>query len=83
LECGAPSQFSWKYWTDVADRGDPPARFSVDGRFEDGALITTGLPGQTLVSVIKDVEEGHAATIVLELFRSFSGSLRVDDVFAT
>jgi hypothetical protein len=66
-ECNAPRQFCWRYWTDIANWDDPPARFSLEGSFANGSRITTELPGQTLVSVIRDVREGHAATIEIGL----------------
>jgi hypothetical protein len=81
VECGAPRGFCWEYWTDVAKWDDPPARFRVDGPFADGARITTELPGQTLVSVIQDVEEGRAATIELGLPNAvFRFHWRFDDL---
>jgi hypothetical protein len=67
VECRAPRRFCWEYWTDVAKWDDPPARFTIDGPFQNGARIRTELPGQTLVSVVRGVEEGRAATIELEL----------------
>src|SRR5215475_356286 len=67
VECNAPREFCWEYWTDVVNWDDPPARFRIDGPFEDGARITTELPGQTLHSVIRGVEAGRAATIELGL----------------
>lgn len=67
VECNAPREFCWSYWTNIANWDDPPATFSLEGPFEDGSRITTELPGQTLVSVIRNVETGHAATIELEL----------------
>lgn len=66
-ECNAPRDFCWRYWTDVANWDDPPARFSLEGPFADGSRITTELPGQTLVSLIRDVREGRAATIEIAL----------------
>jgi len=65
--CHAPREFCWNYWTDIANWDDPPARFSMERPFADGSQIMTELPGQTLVSVIRDVEEGRAATIELGL----------------
>jgi hypothetical protein len=66
-ECNAPRQFCWSYWTDITNWDDPPASFSLEGPFADGSRITTELPGQTLVSVIRDVREGRAATIEVGL----------------
>lgn len=46
---------------------DPPARFHLDGPFEAGAQLTTILPGQTLHSVIRDVQPEREATIEMQL----------------
>ena len=67
VECNAPRRLCWRYWTDIGNWDDPPARFSLEGPFADGSRITTELPGQTLVSVIRDVREGRAATIEVGL----------------
>lgn len=67
IECNAPREFCWSYWTNIANWDDPPARFCLQGPFEDGSRITTELPEQTLFSVIRNVETGHAATIELGL----------------
>jgi hypothetical protein len=81
VECGAPREFCWAYWTDITTWHDPPASFSIDGPFADGARITTELPGQKLVSVVRDVEEGRAATIELGLPNAvFCFQWRFDDV---
>ena len=80
-ECNAPRQFCWRYWTDIANWDDPPARFSLEGSFADGSRITTELPGRTLVSVIRDVREGRAATIEIGLPNAlFSFHWSFDDV---
>ena len=55
VNCNAPRQFAWTYWTNVANWNDPPARFHLDGPFDVGAHLTTNLPGQTLHSVIREV----------------------------
>lgn len=65
VECGAPREFAWKYWTNPANWDDPPARFEFDGSFAVGTRIKTILPGQTLKSVIEGVEPGREATIQL------------------
>jgi hypothetical protein len=67
VDCGAPRQFAWNYWTNVANWNDPPASFRLDGPFAAGSEITTSLPGQQLHSVIRDVVEGHEATIEMQL----------------
>ena len=81
VECNAPREFCWNYWTDIANWDDPPATFHLEGLFADGSRITTQLPGQTLHSVIRDVEEGRAATIELELPNAvFCFHWRFDDL---
>lgn len=84
LDCSAPRKFCWEYWTDVRKWDDPPARFRIDGPFADGARIRTELPGQTLLSVVRDVEQGHAATIELGLPNAaFCFHWRFDDLEGT
>ncbi len=57
IECNAPREFCWGYWTNIANWDDPPARFHLEGPFANGSRTTTELPGQTLHSVIRDVED--------------------------
>jgi len=81
VECNAPLEFCWNYWTNIANWDDPPATFLLEGPFADGSRITTELLGQTLHSVIRDVEEGCAATIELELPNAvFCFHWRFDDL---
>lgn len=67
VECNAPRQFCWNYWTNIANWDDPPAKFRLEGRFESGSRIITELPEQTLVSVIRDVHEERSAVIEVGL----------------
>jgi hypothetical protein len=67
VECNAPRQFAWNYWTNVANWSDPPASFHLDGPFDIGSQLTTSLPGQTLHSVIRDVVAGREAIIEMQL----------------
>jgi hypothetical protein len=67
VECAASRKFAWAYWTNVANWNDPPAKFELDGPFEVGSQLTTTLPDQTMHSVIRYVEPGCAATIVMQL----------------
>jgi hypothetical protein len=46
VEADASPEFAWGYWTDVSHWEDPPARFSLDGPFREGALGTTRMPDQ-------------------------------------
>ena len=67
VECGAPREFAWSYWTNPENWDDPPARFEFDGPFAVGTKLKTILPGQTLESVIREVLEGREARIELEV----------------
>ena len=65
VECEAPREFAWKYWTNPQNWDDPPARFEFNGPFAAGTRIKTILQGQTLESIIQAVESGREATIQL------------------
>lgn len=67
IECNATQQFAWRFWTDIANWNDPPAKFDLDGPFEIGARLTTTLPGETLYSVIRDLQPEREATIEMQL----------------
>lgn len=67
VECGVPREFAWAYWTNPANWNDPPARFEFDRPFAVGTRLKTILPGQTLESVIREVEDGQAARIETEV----------------
>jgi len=67
VNCLAPRDFVWRYWTKVVNWDDPPASFQIDGPFAAGGKITTNLPGQTLLSVIRQVSESREAIIDLQL----------------
>jgi hypothetical protein len=66
VECHAPQEFAWEYWTDPANWDDPPARFEFDGPFAVGTTVTTILPGQKLRSVIREVQQGSGALIEMD-----------------
>jgi hypothetical protein len=81
FDCNSPRELCWSYWTDISNWDDPPAKFRLEGLFEDGTRITTELPGQILVSVIRDVKVGRAATIEIDLPNAlFSFHWRFDDL---
>lgn len=67
VDCNAPRQFAWDYWTNIANWNDPPASFHLDGPFDVGSQLTTSLPGQIFHSVIRDVMVGREATIEMQL----------------
>ena len=68
VECQAPADFAWKYWTNIANWSDPPAEFEINGPFAPGSQVTTRIPGQEpLHSTIRDVVPGRAATIEMQL----------------
>lgn len=66
-ECNAPRQFAWRFWTDIANWIDPPAKFDLDGPFEIGTRLTTTLPDQTWYSIIRDLKQESEATIEMQL----------------
>jgi hypothetical protein len=67
VDCNAPREPAWSYWTNVANWNDPPASFHLDGPFVVGSQLTTSLPGQTLHSVIRNVIAGREAIIEMQL----------------
>jgi hypothetical protein len=67
VECNASREFAWRYWTDIANWNDPPAKFELDGPFDAGSRLTTTLPDQTWQSILSQVEPQHAATIETQL----------------
>jgi len=67
LECGAPREFAWAYWTNAGNWDDPPARFEFNGPFAVGTRLKTILPGQELESVIREVVVGRSALIEMDM----------------
>lgn len=67
VECHATRQFAWRYWTNVANWNDPPAKFQLDGPFDVGSRLTTVLPDQSWHSVIRDLRSDREATIEMQL----------------
>ena len=68
VETNASVEFAWKYWSNVANWNDPPAKFELDRPFADGARGTTWVPGQApLHWLVRDVAAPNAATIELGL----------------
>lgn len=67
VECKATREFAWKYWSNIANWDDPPAKFELHGPFDTGSRFTTILPGQTFESVIRHVKAGREATIDMQL----------------
>jgi hypothetical protein len=64
IETRASAEFAWRYWTDVKNWDDPPARFEFSGPFVSGARGLTHLPGQPSIEwFVRDVRPGTAATI--------------------
>lgn len=60
--------FAWNYWSLVANWSDPPAHFSIDGPFAEGAAGTTRMPGQAPIYWrVRDVVPGRSAAIVIPL----------------
>jgi len=68
VQCHAPRQFAWSYWTNIANWNDPSAKFALDGPFDVGSSrLTTTLPGQTWHSIIRDRKADREATIEMQL----------------
>jgi hypothetical protein len=67
IECNATRRFAWKFWTDIANWDDPPAKFHLDGPFDIGTRLTTTLPGQVWHSFIRDLKPEREATIEMQL----------------
>ena len=67
VQCNAPRNFAWSYWTNIANWEDPPAKFALDGPFDIGSRLTTLLPSQTFHSIIRACKAGREATIEMEL----------------
>jgi hypothetical protein len=64
IETRATVEFAWRYWTDVSNWDDPPARFEFSGAFVTGARGLTQLPGQPPIEwFVRDVVQGSSATI--------------------
>jgi hypothetical protein len=67
IECNVTREFAWKYWTNIENWNDPPAKFHLDGPFQAGSRMTTVLPDQNLRSVIRGVQPEREATIEMQL----------------
>ena len=67
VECAAPREFAWAYWTNAENWDDPPARFEFDGPFAVGTRLKTILPEQELESVIREVVQGRSARIEMDV----------------
>jgi hypothetical protein len=64
VETRADVEFAWRYWTDVSNWNDPPARFEFDGAFVTGARGLTHLPGQPPIEWhVRDLRPRASATI--------------------
>jgi hypothetical protein len=64
VEAKANVEFAWRYWTDVRNWDDPPARFEFAGPFVTGARGLTHLPGQAPIEwFVRDVAPGTEASV--------------------
>ena len=71
VDSDASPEFAWKYWTDIRNWSDPPARFSLEGPFAPGARGATCIPGQEpLAWVIAEMDPGKSAAITMQLDRA-------------
>jgi len=74
VEAAVSAATAWRFWTDVTNWDDPPARFVLDGPFAEGSHGTTVLPGQPpLRWRICRVRPGRSATIEMALDRATLG----------
>jgi hypothetical protein len=67
VECRAPREFAWAYWTNAENWDDPPARFEFAGPFAVGTKLMTILPGRVLESVIREVVQERSARIDMDV----------------
>jgi hypothetical protein len=64
VEVQADVDFAWRYWTDVKNWDDPPARFEFVDPFVEGARGLTRIPGQPPIEwYLRNVKPGATATI--------------------
>src|SRR4051812_31209734 len=64
VDADVPVSSAWTFMTNVANWSDPPAEFSLEGRFAPGAHGTTRMPGQPPTSwIIGEVEDQRSYTI--------------------
>jgi hypothetical protein len=63
VEIGAPREFAWQFWTDVANWGklEPGVDFELDGPFALGTHGVTKMPGQEPRRwLIRAVDRGYS-----------------------
>jgi hypothetical protein len=71
VETDAPLSFAWEFMSNVANWDDPPARFSLDGRFVTGARGTTQMPDQPAQPwQLSDVTPMQSYTVSFDLNRA-------------
>jgi hypothetical protein len=64
IDVDVPVSFAWAYMTDIRNWNDPPAEFTLEGSFIDGARGITHIPGRPpALWTIRDVEPRRAYTI--------------------
>lgn len=64
VEADADVEFAWRYWSDVGNWDDPPAKFVLEGEFVAGTRGVTHTPGQPSITwFIREVTPGEGATI--------------------
>jgi hypothetical protein len=68
VEAEASLPFAWAWRTDVTAWDDPPATFTLDGPFAEGAWGTTRMPDRAPVRwQVRDVRHERAFTIAVPL----------------
>lgn len=68
VEAAVSRDLAWAYMSKVSNWSDPPAEFTLDGPFADGARGTTTMPGQpTREWHLRDVRALETYTVVADL----------------
>ena len=68
VDAEVSAAFAWRYWTDITNWDDPPAKFELEGPFAAGTQGNTRLPGQEpLRWSIREMTPPEGATIEMPL----------------
>jgi hypothetical protein len=68
VDAEVSAAFAWRYWTDITNWDDPPAKIALEGPFAAGTQGITRLPGQDpLRWSIREVTAPEGATIEMPL----------------
>jgi Polyketide cyclase / dehydrase and lipid transport len=68
VDADVSAEFAWRYWTDIRNWDDPPAKFELEGPFAVGTQGITRLPGQEpLRWSVREATAPEGATIEMPL----------------